>query len=137
MIKPDLSKPLTAPFWQAVNRHELALPFCSQCQHYIWYPRPSCESCNSQPDWKAISGKGSLAGFSIVQKPLYPAFAAWAPYIVALVAIDESPSTRLVSQLIDIAPEAVECDMALEVVFKNVEGDGYSYTAPFFKPASF
>jgi uncharacterized OB-fold protein len=40
-----------------------------------------------------------------------------APYVVALVELDEGP--RLISNVVGCTPEEVEIDMAVEVVFEE------------------
>jgi uncharacterized OB-fold protein len=53
-----------------------------------------------------------------------------APYVVALVELDEGP--RLISNIVGCTPEEVAVDMPVEVRFEEV-GD---FTLPRFAPAS-
>ena len=136
MNAPDLDNPLTSPFWIAASEDRLSLPHCESCERFVWYPQPHCANCGAGLSWKDVSGAATLAGFSIVERPLFPAFAKWAPYIVALVSIDEQPDVRLVSQLVDCNRQQLSCDMRLQVTFRELEVDGgVFYKAPLFEPA--
>jgi uncharacterized OB-fold protein len=53
-----------------------------------------------------------------------------APYVVALVELDEGP--RLISNIVGCAPEEVAIDMQVQVRFEEA-GD---YTLPRFMPAA-
>lgn len=53
------------------------------------------------------------------------------PYLIALVAIDEQPSVRLTTNLVDIEAEDVSTGMAVEVVFDEHDG----IHLPLFRPA--
>jgi hypothetical protein len=52
------------------------------------------------------------------------------PYVVALVTLDDAPGVRLVSNLVDVAPDDVAIGMPVEVVFDDVSAD---VTVPGFR----
>ncbi len=56
-----------------------------------------------------------------------------APYIIAVVELDEGP--RMMTNLIGIEPdpETVRCEMQVEIVFDDVDDD---FTLPRFRPVS-
>jgi uncharacterized OB-fold protein len=55
------------------------------------------------------------------------------PYTVALVELDEQPGLRLLTNVVDCAPERVRIGMRVGVVFEPVDGaDGVSL--PRFHP---
>ncbi len=88
-----------------------------------------CPSCNSVA-WDTIesTGRGAVFSFVMPQHPPYPWFEY--PYIVVLVELEEG--IRLVSNLCDIAPEAVTIGMPVEVFFETFD-DGL--VLPQFRPA--
>ena len=132
---PDTANPLTGPFWKAAQERTLLLPHCSPCARLIWYPESCCPHCGGELQWRTVSGKGTLAAFSIVHRPLVPNAKKWAPYVPALVSLNEDPGVRLVTQLIDCEPDKIVCDMPVEVVFRPLElPEGEEYIAPLFVP---
>ena len=120
------SKPLpkptpdTQPFWDAVKRHQLLLPKCKACGQLHYFPRPFCPYCFSWDlEWIQCSGNGKLYSYVINHRPA-PGFEEEAPYVIAVVELDEGP--RMLSNLIDIepTPEAVQVDMPVEILFQDV-----------------
>lgn len=76
--------------------------------------------CNSL-DWDTIeaSGRGTIYSYVMPQHPRFPFFEY--PYIVALVELAEG--VRLVSNLCDIAPQAVKVGLAVEVFYRRFDND--------------
>ena len=132
---PDQSNPLTGPFWRAAQNEKLMLPRCLPCEKVVWYPESQCPNCGGTLKWQEVSGRGTVAAFSIVHRPLFQNAKKWAPYMPALVSIDEDTEVRLVTQIIDCEPENVACDTTVEVVFRELKlPDGETYKAPMFRP---
>lgn len=89
---------LTAPFWSATRRHELAIQQCTSCNATQFYPRPFCVKCYSdQVEWVVTAGTGVVYSRTIVQIALLPELDP--PYAVALIDLDEGP--RILANLID------------------------------------
>ena len=134
---PDTHWPPTAGFWQAATRDELAIPRCSGCRGYVWYPRERCPHCDgtSMP-WEAVSGRGTLFSWAFVERALFAPFADRAPYVTGLVALVEDPAVRVVTDVVDCDPHALRADMPVRVVFRDLSfpGDAASVRAPFFVP---
>ena len=117
LLKPT---PDTQPFWDAVKRHQLLLPKCKACGQLHYFPRRFCPHCFSWDlEWVRCSGKGKLYSYVINHCPA-PGFEEEAPYVIAVVELDEGP--RMLSNLIDIepTPEAVQVDMPVEILFQDV-----------------
>ena len=126
-----LNPGLTRPFWEAAKRHELVMPRCTTCDHLFFYPRSECPRCFSTTlEWVHVSGRGRLHSFTIVYQPANAAFRDSAPYVYAVVQLDEGP--RLVSNVVQCDPEAVRVDMPLVAVFDDVTPE---WTLVKFKPA--
>ena len=89
-----------------------------------------CPHCNALA-WEAIpsSGRGVVYSFVMPQHPPLPWFDA--PYIVALVELEEG--IRLVSNLCDVAPYAVTIGMPVEVFYAHFD-DGL--VLPQFRPVA-
>jgi uncharacterized OB-fold protein len=134
----DYKKPLpvptpeTKPYWDGAKRHELWIMRCNDCSKPYFYPRPICPNCFSRnTDWMQASGKAKLETFVINHRPP-PGFEEDAPYVIAVVTLEEGP--RMMTNLVGIDPDPtkVKCDMPLEVVFDDVTDE---ITLPKFKPA--
>ena len=88
------------PFWQYALRGELRVQACADCGLRRFPPRPSCPRCHSFADtWQPTSGRGRIWSFVVAHPPLLPAYAAQAPYPVAVVELDDDPAIRLVGTL--------------------------------------
>ena len=75
------------------------------------------------------SGRGSLYSYVVVHHPQVPAFDY--PLVIGLVELEEG--TRLVADLIEVAPEVVHIGMALEAELVAVDEE---LTLPMFRPVA-
>ncbi len=132
---PDLSDDDTRPFWDAAQRGELAVPRCDACGRWCWFPRTTCRGCGATSlTWTAVSGRGSLYSWAVVRHAFLPAFADKVPFVSGLVALDEDPAVRIVTNLVDCEPDELVPDSAVEVTFRPLTFGGRTITAPFFRP---
>lgn len=117
-------------FWTSGAQGVLTFLHCNACQFFIHPPGPICPRCLSRDVApQAVSGRGRVATYSVNYQQWIPGSD---PYIIAWVSIDEQPDVRLTTNLIDVEPEDVRVDMAVEVVFEHID-DVY---IPLFRPAS-
>jgi uncharacterized protein len=63
------------------------------------------------------SGRGKVLSFTVVRRPVSPAFAQEIPYIVALVTLEEGP--QMMTNIVGCAPEDVTIGMPVEVIFED------------------
>jgi uncharacterized OB-fold protein len=136
---PDVEDPLTAPFFAGAARGELLLPRCDACGRYVWYPAEQCPTCaGTSFTWTAVSGRGSLFSWAVVQRAFLPAFADQVPFVTALIAIDEDPAVRIVSYVVDVAADALVADMPVTVSFRPLAFPtvpDHSVIVPMFFPS--
>ena len=129
MPRPE-SVNLTKPFWEAAQRHELVCQRCTSCANWIFYPREQCPTCFSQKlEWAPVSGRGRIYAYTIVSQPADRAFEPDAPYVYAIVQLDEG--VRMPTNIVGIAPDDVAVDMPVTVVFDDVSPE---WTLPKFTP---
>lgn len=64
-----------------------------------------------------MSGRATVAAFTVDRQPWIPGFDP--PYIVAMVELAEEPDTRLISNIVDIAPEDMRIGLEVEVFFED------------------
>lgn len=133
----DYKKPLPSPdevsrpYWEGCRQGRLPLQKCQDCGAYQTFPRIVCYRCLSERlDWVEASGRGVVYSFSTLYRPPAPEFADDIPYTVALVELEEG--VRMMSNIVDCAPESVEIGMDVRVVFDNVTPD---IALPKFRPA--
>lgn len=119
-LRPSIS-PDTEFFWNGLRDRHLLIQRCMSCGTVRHPPRPMCPHCNSL-EWDTViaSGRGTVHSFVMPQHPQFP-FMDY-PYIVALVDLEEG--VRLVSNLIEIAPEDAQIGMPVEVCFTEFD-DGF------------
>jgi uncharacterized protein len=118
------------PFWEGCRNGKLLAQRCSGCGRLRFPPSAVCPNCLSLDcGWEEMSGRGKVFSFTVYRRLYHPGFAAEMPYVVALVALDEGP--RLLSNVINIDPETVRCDMPVQVVFDAVTPE---VTLPKFEP---
>jgi uncharacterized OB-fold protein len=121
-LLPDLTEE-TAPFWEGTARGELLVQRCDGCGRLRFPPRPACPWCRSfQSTWERMSGRATLWSWAVPHPPLLPAYAEIAPYVSAVVALDEDPTIRMVGML-EGDPEVVGFGGAVEVVFPEPVDD--------------
>jgi uncharacterized protein len=117
-------------FWEGVDDHKLLIQRCASCGMLRHPTRPMCPNCQSL-DWDTVqaSGRGTVHSYAVPHHPPMPMFPQ--PYIVVLVELEEG--TRIVSNLVEISPEAVVIGMPVEVVFEAVDDE---LTLPLFRPVA-
>src|ERR1043166_7652859 len=107
--------PETQHFWDGTKAGELRLQRCAECHKAYFPPRPFCPACASaQVAVFKASGRAKLHSYVIHHRPV-PGFTP--PYAIAVVELEEGP--RMMTNIVQVAqmPEALQLDMALEVVF--------------------
>lgn len=119
-------------FYAWCARGELRLRRCGACREWCHVPRLTCPNCASTSwAWERVAGTGRVYSFTIVHRAMHPAFMGDVPYAVVVVELDEGP--RIVSGLVDCAPEAVVMEMPVEVVFESSDRMG-ERVLPLFRP---
>jgi len=133
------NKPIPVPqgesdyYWEKAKAHELWLRKCDDCGDAYFYPRdisPCCFSKNTS--WIQASGKATLFTFAIVHRPPHPGFREIAPYVTAIVELEEGPKFPTNIVIDDPTPENLQIDMALEVTYDDITD---TISLPKFKPA--
>jgi len=125
--------PESQPFWDASRVGKLLIQRCNTCQQHYFYPRALCRHCLSRDvAWVEASGRGTLHTYVISHRPGRSAPLP-APYIVAIVELDEGP--RMMTNLVGVEPDPakIPCDMPVEVVFESISE---TITLPRFRPVS-
>lgn len=96
---------------------------CQSCGTLWCPPRPVCPSCGlSKPEWVRMSGKGTLASFTVIgvgtTMMLAEGYDRDNPYCAGIVQLEEGP--RISAQILGIdasRPEAIRVGAPLELTF--------------------
>ncbi|MCY4212826.1 MAG: Zn-ribbon domain-containing OB-fold protein [Gammaproteobacteria bacterium] len=124
--------PGTQPFWDACAQGRLLLQRCGDCGHLQFYPRVLCAACGSRRlDWVEACGRGTVRTFTIIRRAVSAAFEPDAPYVVALVELEEGPT--LMSNIVGCAPASVAIGQPVRVTFE-IRAQGVA--VPQFEPAA-
>jgi acetyl-CoA acetyltransferase/uncharacterized OB-fold protein len=116
-------------FWTSGADGKLRFQECKACAALIHPPAPVCRYCRSRDvGVRAVSGKATLAGFTLNQRFSLPGMPA--PYVVAQVAIAEDPRVRLTTNIVQADPDDLELGQQVEVVFEHIE----DVWLPLFRP---
>jgi uncharacterized protein len=126
-------------FWTGGRDGELLITRCHDCGHFFHPPGPACWRCRSTdvaPE--PVSGRATVAAFTVNRQNWIAGFEP--PYIVAMVELAEEPDTRLMSNVVDVAPSEISIGMAVEVFFENwtaMSGEEDSRVwLPLFRPVT-
>jgi hypothetical protein len=129
---PELDDELTKSFYGFCKQGTLHFQRCKACNSWRHVPREMCAECGSWDwAWEASTGRGKIFSWTVVGRALHPAFQDDTPYAPVIVELDEG--VRLLTQITDVAPDALEIDMPVEVAFDAVTPE---ITLPRFKRAS-
>jgi len=118
-------------YWEALARHELYIQRCRDCGAKRFYPRAHCPVClSAATEWVRASGRGTVYSFTVTYQNQAPGYRDTLPYVLAVVELAEG--VRLMTNVVDCAPEAVRIGMPVEVLFEDVTPE---VTLPKFRPA--
>ena len=119
-------------FWDKCRESQLVLRRCKECESFSHPPRPNCPYCASDNlEWVPSRGRGKVYTFVITRQPVSRALVGRVPWAVVEIELEEG--VRLISNLVDCDPEAIEIGMDVEVVFEKVNDE---ITLPKFRRAT-
>ena len=111
----------TQPYWDAVTQGRLIYQHCPSCQTPQFYPRSLCLACHGTAlEWRESTGMGTIATFTEVLRAPTAAFKAMAPYIIALVDLDEG--FRMMVNIVEGNCANIVIGARTRTVFREVDG---------------
>ena len=97
--------PLTAPYWDAAARGELAIQRCRSCGRWIHFPEPRCPKCGGGDlAFETVSGQGKVETFSVIHRAFNPTFADRTPYVIAWIGLPEQAGLRVFGNVTGYRP---------------------------------
>lgn len=115
-VLPSIDEP-SGFFWTAGADGRLRFLRCSACSYFIHPPAPYCPRCGGRDAApEAVAGRGKLYSYTVNHQPWDGSSDV---YIIGLVAMDEQRDLRLLTNLVDLAPDDVCIGMPVEVIFEE------------------
>jgi acetyl-CoA acetyltransferase/uncharacterized OB-fold protein len=119
-----------AHFWRGGGDGVLRFNRCNACGALLHPPPPACRYCRSQDIGVAgVSGRGVVVGVTVNHQLWDPRFPP--PFVIAIVAIEEDPRVRVLTNLVGVAPDEAHVGMRVRVRFEAIE----DVWLPLFEPA--
>lgn len=121
----QLSAPVTngdsKPYWDAALERRLVIRKCKACSDVHFMPRYLCPNCwSDQLEWVDAKGTGRVHSFTVIRRAPLAEFAAKAPYVVALIDLDEGP--RMVTNVVGEGALDVKIGDRVTVTFEERVG---------------
>lgn len=126
----------SAPWWDAVRRHELRIQRCAGCGTLRFPARAVCNRCRSRAaDWVPSRGTGRVVSWIINHQPFLPGMSADRPFAVLLVRLDDGlgdgpedgpedgagADLHMYGNLVDGDLGEITPDMPVEAVFVDLD----------------
>lgn len=130
-MPPPMADATTLPWWQAASEHRLVVQRCAACGHTRLPPAPVCPACRSDAaDWQEVPGRGEVYTYTLVHRPI--AANQTLPFVIAVIALEDAGGVRMISNLVEVAPEDVCIGLPVELVWEDMSAD---LAIPRFRPA--
>jgi uncharacterized OB-fold protein len=129
-MPPPLADATSLPWWRAASEHRLVVQRCTSCGRTRLPPAPLCPECRSADSaWKELSGRGEVYTYTVVHRPI--AAGQRLPYLIAVISLEEAGGVRILSNLVDVDPDAIEIGMPVELVWEDMSAE---LAIPRFRP---
>jgi acetyl-CoA acetyltransferase/uncharacterized OB-fold protein len=116
-VLPQLN-PENEWFWTSGADGVLRVQGCRDCRTLVHPPTPVCPNCRSTGrEPTPVSGRATVAGYTVNAHPWIPGFDP--PYVVAVVALEESPDVRLTTNIVGCEPDEVHVGQEVTVRFEQ------------------
>ena len=124
-MAPDLTFRMIPPvdgdsayFWTGGADGELRILRCQACGFWLHPPEGICPEClGREIAPEPTSGTGTLFSYAVNHYVTDERIRT--PYIVALVELDEQPHLRVLTNLVNCAPDAATVGMRVRVLFEQ------------------
>ncbi len=109
-------------YWRnEIPRYRLQGEQCSECGAKYFPARPICICGSTSFKPHKLAERGEVVTWTTILNPPI-GYERFVPYVVALIELEDG--YKLLSQVVDVAPEEVTAGMKVEAVFRKVKEDG-------------
>lgn len=116
-------------FWSSGADGRLRFLGCGSCGRLHHPPLPRCPFCHATDvEPTVVSGEATVATYTVNHQAFLPGFDL--PYVIAIVEIDEDPTIRLTTNIVNCERTDVAIGMRVRVVFEENSG----HYVPLFEP---
>jgi hypothetical protein len=124
-----IANPTTQPYFDGAKEEKLVMQRCPR-DGFFFYPRNLCPTCLGDDwEWEEVSGRGEVHAFTVDRFGHDPAMAPRAPFVIAVVELEEGP--RMTAGIPDISPEEIRVGMPVQATFEHLD----EATLVHFQPA--
>jgi uncharacterized protein len=124
MESPQAEKPIpvpddaSRPFWDAARERRLVIQRCARCGFFQYPPDLICRRCQCDDlPFVQVSGRGSVYSHAVYVRSFMAGYVA--PYVLALVDLDDHPEVRMMANIIETPINSVVVGMPVEVTFEE------------------
>lgn len=111
----------TRSYWQGCTTGILKYQSCTHCGRVQLIPRALCEKCQSAAlQWHDSARLGTVLSHTTVHRAPLPVFKAMAPYVIALVDMDEG--FRVMANARLEATQGLKIGARVRIGFTEIEG---------------
>lgn len=105
-------------YWDGAKARKLLIQRCKDCGEYQHYPKQFCVACGKDETLELVEarGRGKIYSFTIIHRSPYDDIEA--PYVVAIVTLDEG--VRMLSNIVNCDPATVECEQTVQVAYHEL-----------------
>ena len=100
---------------------------CSSCGNQQHPPEEICHACGGLAfGFTTLAPTGTVHSYTIAHYAVNRALAAYVPYAVVLVALDDVPNIRVIGNLLEVPSGEVRIGMAVNAIWQdhtNTDGD--------------
>jgi len=112
----------SAPWWEAVRRHELTVQRCEGCGTLRFPARAVCNKCRGRSsEWVPAGGTGTVYSWIVNHQVFMPALADEVPLTVLLVRLDDGEDLLMYGNLVDGEASDLRPGLPVEAVFVDVD----------------
>ena len=119
MTTPTADSGVLAQHQAQLSQGQFQIQKCQACGQHVYFPREVCPHCGSNHlAFVTPSGLGTVYAVTTVRRKA----AEGGDYNVSLIDLDEGP--RLMSRVMNVAPEAVHIDQRVQAHVVVTDGQG-------------
>jgi uncharacterized OB-fold protein len=119
MTTPTADSGVLAQHQAQLSQGQFQIQKCQACGQHVYFPREVCPHCGSNHlAFVTPSGLGTVYAVTTVRRKA----AEGGDYNVSLIDLDEGP--RLMSRVMNVAPEAVHIDQRVQAHVVVTDGHG-------------